>query len=447
MRDAPGVPDQLRPSPDATPGRPRLRTELLLAATLFLLADLAIAATQPLIAVNGGKGYDGSSYDTVAQQIAAGQRPVEEAPFVYRLGTPFLAAAIAPRDLFAGFVIVNAAANALTAMVFFLWLRPFIPDLRIRLALLASFVLMWHGPIRFFHFYPVSAEHLTYAVNMLGLAGAYALRDRISLRLVAGLTLLAIAGAAIRETALLAMAAVPFVRDPLRIAWRVPTAPIVLFAPIVAGAIALVAVHGAASQTNDFGFARAIIVWLTEKSPLVYALGWWIGYGPLLALPIIAWRSSLTFLASHQLLAAFVGACAVLGWVGGQDTERYVYWAAPVVLVLVGQAIPELLAGGSRALVAVLIAAQAVAERVFLAIPQPLEFDPTTLDRDRHYDSLLLLTPVGGRVDYFDLWSFWMPRMAKVIVLGEYVVLFVLVAAAIRWQTARTRRSGSAPIA
>ena len=446
MRDAPGVPDLTDPRPDATRPRPRLLTELLLAAALFLLADLAIAATQPLIAVNGGKGYDGASYYRVAEQLVAGTRPTEEAPFVYRLGTPFLAATIAPRDLISGFTIVNAAANAVTAMVFFLWLRPFVPDLRIRLALLAAFVLMWHGPIRFFHFYPVSAEHLTYAVNMVGLAGAYALRDRISLRLVGALAVLALAGAAIRETTLLASAALPFVRDPLRLARRIPTAPIVLFLPIAAGAVALVAVHGAATQTNSFGFMQAIVVWLTEKSPLVYALGWWIGYGPLLALPIITWRSTLAFLASNQLLAAFLAACAVLGWVGGQDTERYVFWAAPVVFVLIGRAIPEILALGSRAVLILVFAAQAVAERVALVIPQPAEFDPVTLDRDRHVDFLVALTPLGGRVEYFDLWSFWMPRLAKVILLGEYVGLFVLIAGAVAFRSARTRRSGSAPM-
>jgi hypothetical protein len=438
------VPDGIDPRPDAT--RPRLLIELLFAAALFLLADLAIAATQPLIAVNGGKGYDGVSYYTVAEQLVAGTRPTEEAPFVYRLGTPFLAATIAPRDLIAGFTIVNAAANALTAMVFFLWLRPFVPDARIRLVLLASFVLMWHGPIRFFHFYPVSAEHLTYAVNMVGLAGAYALRDRISLRLVGLLALLAVVGAVIRETALLASAALPFVRNPLRFAGRVPTAPILLFVPIAAGAIALVAVHSAAAQTNSFGFTQAIVVWVTEKSPLVYALGWWIGYGPLLALPIITWRRSLAFLAANQLLAAFLAACAVLGWVGGQDTERYVFWAAPVVFVLIGRAIPEIVALGSRAVVVVVFAAQAVAERVALVIPQPAEFDPVILDRDRHVDFLVALTPLGSRVEYFDLWSFWMPRLAKVILLGEYVALFVLIAGAIALRTARTRRGGSAPM-
>src|SRR5256885_2000094 len=326
MRDAPGMATSHdRGADPSEPRRSPLLRELVLAAALFLLADAAVAATQPLIDVADGKGWDGASYYTVAQQLASGERPTEEAPFVYRLGTPFLAATIAPNDLIAGFVALNAAANALTAMLFFLWLRPFIPDLRIRLALLAAFVLMWHGPIHFFHFYPVSAEHLTYAINLLGLFGAYALRERISVRLVGALAFLAVGGAAVRETALLAV-------------------------------------------------------------------------------------------------------CAVLGWIGGQDTERYVFWAAPVVFVLIGRAVPDILAIGSRSLVALLLAAQVIAERAGLPIPQPLELDPTVLDRDRSSNFLVLFTPLGDHVDYFDLWSFWMPRSAKVIALSEYVILLALTA-------------------
>src|SRR6185503_4474272 len=143
------------------------RRDLLLAAGIFVLIDVVAAATQPLIDIAGGRGWDGATYYQVAQQLAAGIRPIADAPFVYRLGTPALAALLTPNDLFSGFVIVNAAANALTAMLVFLWLRRFIASSWIRLALFVSFVAMWHGPIRFFHFYPVSAEHLTYAANVI----------------------------------------------------------------------------------------------------------------------------------------------------------------------------------------------------------------------------------------------------------------------------------------
>jgi len=423
------------------------RRDLLLAAGIFVLIDVVAAATQPLIDVAGGRGWDGATYYQVAQQLAAGIRPIADAPFVYRLGTPALAALLTPNDLFSGFVIVNAAANALTAMLVFLWLRRFIASSWIRLALFVSFVAMWHGPIRFFHFYPVSAEHLTYAANVIGLLVAYAFRDRISWRLVAGLGILTAIGVAVRETALLAAAALPFLRNPLRRDLRAPRAGLLLFVPVVAGVAALLIVHSIASQTNSYGFLSAITFRFAEKNPLVYVLGWWNAYGPILIVPIVAWRRSLQFLRSHQMLAAFLGACAALGWVGGQDTERYVFWAAPIVYLLVGDALPSVFAGLSRWVVVAIAGMQAFAERVGVAVPQPSTIDPELLSRDRSFDHLMLLTPIGGNVDYFDLWSFWMPRMAKTILLAEYAALLIIVAALVYWRSARARaRRAAAPI-
>ncbi len=414
---------------------------------MFLLIDAAIAATQPLINVAQGRGWDGATYYQVAQQLAAGIRPLAEAPFVYRLGTPALVALLTPNDLMLGFVLVNAAANALTAMLVYLWLRRFIANPWIRLGLFASFVLMWHGPVRFFHFYPVSAEHLTYAVNVIGLLVAYSFRDRISWRLVGALSVLAAVGVAIRETGLLAAAALPFLRNPLRLERRVPRVAALLFVPVVVGIAALVLVHSAASQTNSYSFVSAITFRFAEKNPLVYILGWWSAYGPLLVVPLVAWRRSLAFLMSNQMLAAFLGACAVLGWVGGQDTERYVFWAAPIVYLVIADALPDVLAGASRWVLAVFVGMQALAERVGLQIPQPSTLDPELLSRDRTFDHLMLLTPIGGNVDYFDLWSYWMPRLAKTVLLAEYAGLLIVVAALVYWRSARARaRRATAPI-
>lgn len=434
--------DGVAPSED----RGALRVEIVLGAAIFLTVVLVTALTQEPIAVNGGRGWDGASYYSVARQILTGKPPVEEGPFVYRIGTPLLAALVSTGDLMAGFILVNAAANALTAMLFLLWLRIFLADRWIRLALFTSFVAMWHGPIRFFHFYPVSAEHLTYAASMLGLLGGYALRKRMSLRLLGGLAALAMLGAAVRETALLAFAALPFVTQPVRFGRRLPVFKGLLFIPLAAGILVLVGVHAVSTQTNDFSFLRAITVWFGQKSPFVYILGWCSAYGPFLALPIIVWRRTLSFLWSHQWLGAFLGACAVLGWIGGQDTERYVFWSAPVVYVLIGRAITELVAAFSVPIIAALSAVQAAAERLFLPVPQPAVFDPTTLDRDRAFDFVMLLTPVGARVEYFDLWSFWMPRMAKTILLAEYLVVFLLFAVAVyvRSKGLRAPHGGSA---
>jgi hypothetical protein len=416
---------------------PSATLELIVAAALFIVVSLGSALLQPQITVNDGRGWDGNDYYKVAEQIVAGQRPTAEAPFVYRLGGPFLAAKLAPSDLMTGFKIVNLAANALTVLLLVLWFRRFVADRRVRIALLAAFVLAWHGPIRFFWFYPVASEHLAYLANMVMLLGAQQLRERISLRLLGVLGIVAFLGATARETALLAPAALPFLRGPLRRAVP-PPVTLLLFVPLLAGVLAFALVHAIGSQTNSYGYLQALVEWIRQKSIFVYVLGWWNAYGPILALPLFAWRGTLSFLRANQMLALFLLAATVLGWIGGQDTERYVFWAAPVVYVLVGRASLELAPWLSRPLVAVIVAAQALAERVFLPIPQTQHFDPLTLPPDQPVGDLLyLLTPLRTS-EYFDLWSFWMPRLAKAVMLAEYTIVAATI---VIWLVLARRRS------
>src|SRR5256885_12511004 len=125
MRDAPGMATSHdRGADPSEPRRSPLLRELVLAAALFLLADAAVAATQPLIDVADGKGWDGASYYTVAQQLASGERPTEEAPFVYRLGTPFLAATDSPNERNAGLLVGERAAHALSGEALFRLVGP-----------------------------------------------------------------------------------------------------------------------------------------------------------------------------------------------------------------------------------------------------------------------------------------------------------------------------------
>jgi hypothetical protein len=131
----------------------------------------------------------------------------------------------------------------------------------------------------------------------------------------------------------------------------------------------------------------------------------------------------------------------VLGWIGGQDTERYVFWAAPVVYVLVGRAALELAPWLSRPLLAVIVAGQALAERVLLPVPQTQHFDPLTLPPDRSVaDLLYVLTPLRAN-EYFDLWSYWMPRLAKVVMLAEYGVVAATI---VVWLLLARRRAAPA---
>ena len=74
----------------------------------------------------------------MADQMARGVRPVTaDAPMVYRVGTPALAALVHRAgwdggDLFGAFWAVNLAANAFSLALLTAWLRRFVGDWRVR---------------------------------------------------------------------------------------------------------------------------------------------------------------------------------------------------------------------------------------------------------------------------------------------------------------------------
>src|SRR5215471_15199780 len=110
-----------------------LRFELAIVLAMFVLVNIVSAFSQVQIGVNDGKGWDGAWYVTVAQEISSGKPLVAEAPFVYRVGTPFLAALVDKDNLILGFKVVNLAANVTLTVLLMLWLRLFVRDWRVRL--------------------------------------------------------------------------------------------------------------------------------------------------------------------------------------------------------------------------------------------------------------------------------------------------------------------------
>ena len=123
--------------------------EILIVLAVFLVTNLASQIFQPPITYNNGQSFDGVFYARMAYQISAGLPISTEAPFVYRIGTPFLVSIISKDHLVLGFKAANILANLLATLLFIFWLRFFLADWRIR-ALLVSPVyhrLAWGGAL------------------------------------------------------------------------------------------------------------------------------------------------------------------------------------------------------------------------------------------------------------------------------------------------------------
>lgn len=416
------------------------RLEILICGILFLLVAGLSAWQQQPITLNQGQGWDGIHYVRLAEQFHRGLPLTGEAPFIYRIGAPILASLVNGRDLLVGFKTVTFAVNALTLIAFVTWNRQFVRDWRVRVLLAALLLTHWLSPFRMVHYCPVTSDSTFFTILLLGLlciAKSPARPVFWSLML----SVVVFIGVFFRESALLLAVVALFTTNPFPLGESrrgnasadaqslSRLAKLARFLPILAGTIGLAQVHRLATPINKYSFFDVGLYWLYQKPWPTYFHALFVVFGPMLILPIFNWRRSWTFLARHQALLVFLVGTAVVAYVGGSDTERFWYWAIPVVFILIGRAIQDtadLLR--NVALVGVLAATQAVAQRVFWTLPDVPSASPSPSP---------LLTVPSSSFQYLDLYSFFEERMHQARAAAEYVVLSL---ALLLWLHHRAKR-------
>ena len=310
--------------------------------------------------------WDGDEYYVLTEQLAAFERPHAAAPFVYRLATPWLVARLFPHDIVGGFTAINLGAAAATAILLLVWLRRFVAERWARLLTVSLFVLEWHGPTRFVSYYPVYVDPLVFPC----LVGGLILIDEIEARrgvadahLLWALTALCLAGALCREVMLVIPVALLFTArrfDPRRLL------------PLASVAAVIVATRLWAQPRIPFSWVETAFFHISHKPAYTWVLAWFITFGPLLALVFYDWRRAWRTLGGRPYLAAYVLAFGTLAYIGGHDTERYLFWSMPVVYLLIAQAlVAHRRALDNTYLVTVLVLAQVVSARMLWSIPSP----------------------------------------------------------------------------
>lgn len=382
--------------------KPPIVLEVVLACGIAALFTLWSGTTQqPTSSVT----WDAVQYYQMTSQIAAGQTPAAEAPYVYRLGLPWLVAQIWPSDPARGFFVINVLCGVFTAPLLALWLRTGVERLSVRLAVVALFSAAWHGPIRYVHFNGGYVDPPFLVCVLLALAVLHAMRTRPAAWHIAALVALTVVGTLIRETMLLLPISALLMTVGLKPdATRIKARSILL--PIVATAAVIAFTHAIVVADTTRSFVAAALQWI-RKPPSAYFLAWFTAYGPVLAVLVFDWKGVVRDLREQRHLLSFLGLCTMLAFFGGSDTERFVFWAMPVVYLLVGRAFERHLPVFRGAAVgAGLVIAQAISARVFWPIPDPrVETNPLTAGAswlDRVY-------AVADRViviDHFH-WNLW----------------------------------------
>jgi len=328
-----------------------------------------------------------------------------------------------------------------------LWLRSGIDRPWVRLSAVALFAAAWHAPLRYVHFNGGYVDPPFLLCVILALAIFQAMRAPAAWQ-VPALTALTIAGTFVRETMILLPVGGLVLGNPLSLspprAFR--AARWSMLVPIGAAAAVIAYSHAIVEADTTRSFVAAAMQWI-RKPPTSYALAWFTAYGPILALLIFDWRQVVRDLGARQHLLAFLGLCAVLAYFGGSDTERFLFWAMPIVYLLIGRAFERhLTMFKGVAIGAGLIAAQAVSARVFWTIPDPRnETDPLVAGSG-------LLDQLYGIADrvfvidhfHFNLWSSFGSQPFRLARLTWYLVVTAILVVALK---RRSRNAGLPAVA
>ena len=396
--------------------------EVLLAVGVFILVNIISFFYQDRLTYNSGRGWDGMVYCSVAEQFSHGQLPNGDAPFVYRIGTPFLASLVAGNDLLDAFWLINVLANAVTVSLLLAFFRWHLRDWRIRTTLLALFMTQWHGPIRLVYFCPAYVDPLFFVFIVAGLVLITRLKSSVSVDLIVALVVLTFTGVFFRESVLMVALTVPFIVNPMTpdlVQWkfvkqRLSSVRLAFFLPAMAGVCGIAITHLVTTQANSYSFLLTAFSWAYTKPLPGYILAWFIAFGPVLAVILYDIRGCWTYLMRQQHLLILVLGFSVLAWLGGSDTDRILYWSMPVVYVLAGRAIErQYTLFRSGPILAALVVLQAISQRLVWATPDfPNPFS----------HKIPFLTPIGQECPMLDLFSYHAHRFIQSVSLLEYAL-------------------------
>jgi hypothetical protein len=434
--------------------------DIAVVLSVFLVTCIASQILQPPITYNNGQSFDGVFYIRMAYQMSNSLPVSSEGPFVYRLGTPFLAGLFFPDHLLLGFRVVNVVANLISTLLFLFWLRFYLTDWRIRALLVTLYITAWHGVVRFTFYDPSYTDPWWFVFLLAGLIVMEQVRRlnaqlslpegqadpkarRVKVLLVAAMGAISFVGVIFREVALVLPLAFLFITNPFPQLtegnqgkkWQTPF--LLALIPLALSVAAAYLTHRLAAQYNDYSFIQTALDWAYTKPAPSYLHAFFITFGPLIVLPLCFWGQTRRFLAENQHLLVLLAVVLVLSWVGGSDTEKFLFWAMPVVYVLIGLGIQSKPGVFKSWPLALLLAASTVLSmRWFWVVPDYPNSFKTPFP---------VLSILSNHFQYLDLWSFFAERSVAIRSLVEYLALSAVLVVWIKRREAASSAGNAFP--
>lgn len=401
---------------------------VVFALVVSVITILISHLVQPQISYNDGLGWDGVKYTKIADDFIDGETVSTKAPFVYRIGVPFLASIFSPNDTTTGFLIINWLFSILNAVLLALLLTRFTNKKWIVYFLTLLFITQWHNFFRFGSFYPVQVDALAITIILSSLF--VLLKDGISKRDIAAISVLTLVGIFVREIAVVpalllllkSFGVSAFDIKASKANWKskrrlVRTG---VFIPLLVFLVVTFFIRIIVEPTNSYKFYNAAIGGLYTKSFFTYLHSWVVSYGAVLFIPILFRNEAKQFIKSNPVMSNFLLIVIVLSFVGGADTERLAYWGFPVVYAMIAYVIDKSKMEQSyKLLFALIIIAQFFAQRLLFIVP---DYPSSVIATD------MLLMPWSNSFPYLNLFPAHSELVPKVVGFMQWVGLFVVLA-------------------
>ena len=134
-------------------------------------------------------------------------------------------------------------------------------------------------------------------------------------------------------------------------------------------------------------------------------------------------KAHLLKFPDHAVMLALV---LVLAWIGGSDTERFLIWGAPIVLVLIGKAAEQVEWSRAKGAAVVLLTGHILNGRWLLPIPPDFVEAPARV--------WPVLTPLSA-TSYLLLYAQTPDRVMGAVALAQYLALSAAIAAWLIWRS------------
>lgn len=416
--------------------RPAVAVGIVVAA--FAAISAVALATQRAERLYG----DAQKYQAMSVQFSASRRPiVEQGPFVYRVGVPWLASALQPRveRAFGGwqrridaqvgmggvapFFVINIVAALAASVLLLIYVMRFVPGAVIPVVLVIAWMATWHAPVRFVHFYPVNVDAAFLVVLLGALLTIETTRHWPALASALAVTPVVFAGTLVRES--MVVGALAFAAA--RLAGKRDHRPgdghrwaiVIPFAAWVAGMVVVRQIAVANPPYEPIAEAAGMA---REKPVFTWVLAWFFTFGaPAIALLAAGFREAFAIVRTRPEIGLVLVFCGLAAFFGGSDTERILAWSAPAVYVLVGTAIDARWQVLTRMplLIAALVLVQVASSRALWPIPVGIDRVHRFADLGVNWQSLTSIADKFLVIDnyYSNLWSFYGSRTVHAVTL------------------------------